>query len=187
MSAARSLQPPLPEPEPSQNVVTLLAGALWGLSSLFIVTAMPFAVLRLVLPYEAWPSQIAIIVLAVAAFAQLIMVVSTLVRDEAYAWDADMSQFPSLFRWAVQLGSWCGLAVVIILEIITIVGGASSGPASARWAIFVMAGVGGTLTFFAAPTPDAGYALLLVWIAVGTLIILRGVVALLISIVRLFK
>lgn len=165
------------KPEDSRTRDALVSGALWGSTCLLVGIAALLAPAG-ILTGTAWLLTLAFSMLMLSALSLLAMVLYTLPRNEAYDWSADLSALPAWIRWPLQVGTWAGQAVVLLVTLwVGLTSGGSTPEGGARFAMSVLAVLGAILTLFTSffvPAPLA-IALLALWAAVVVIALLRGI------------
>lgn len=173
------------KPKSSRTKAALIPGTLWGLSCLLIVLAAGLAALRLVAPAQAWISAAAFGLLALSALSLLAMLMYTLPREDAYDWEADFSALPAVAHWPLQLGTWAGQLVVLLVMLwIALTSSGSTPSGGARFAMSVLAVLGALVTLTTVQPAPVIIALLAVWGAVIVVALLRGIYGFVAGLVR---
>lgn len=174
------------KPKASRTRAALVPGTLWGAACLLIATAAVLASVSL-LAVLTWLLTTAFAMLMSAALSLLAMALYTLPRHEAYDWSADLSALPAVIRWPLQVGTWAGQAVVLLVMLcIALTSSGSTPEGGARFAMSVVAVIGAIVTLFTSffVPPALMIALLAVWGAVVLIALLRGTYSVIVAIMR---
>lgn len=176
-------------PTATTSTRTLVPAILWAGTCLLTAAAAAIAIPSAFLAPLGWLPVTAFALLTVAAIALLTMSVVTLPHRHAYEWDADLDALPPVWRWPVRVGTWIGMAAVLVTGVVLVFG---AGPASdlpnsgARLAMSIVAVLGAIVTLFtaAAVPPAALLGLVCVWCAVVVILLVRGICGLIARLVR---
>lgn len=117
----------------------------------------------------------------------LAMTLVTLPQRSAYDWNADLTVFPAAIRWPLQIGTWAGHVVMLLIDLFMVFstpGGGTTVSGSTRVAMSFIAVLGAFVALCTAQTLTMLVPVLCVWGAVVAISLVRGIYGFIAGLVR---